>query len=419
MTDRDDKNKNFWSILNIFIKWRRVLLFNFIITVIVMFVIASFMPKYYQSRASLFPPEKDAGTIGLASSILGGGLGAMLSGSGMSLPTFATLSDVYASVLKSRIVAEAVIDDNNLQEIYKLESREKTILQLHSTLNIVVETDGIIRIGFEDKDPERAAKIVNSFIDELNRINQQVRSSKAKATREFIEERLEQTKIDLTEAENNFKGFQEEHKAISLENQVSALIGNLAELKSQLVMAEIELGVFKQTLQPAHTEVKQKQAQIAEIKKQIAKIETGTPGIKDDVLSIPFSEAPDLSLQLIRLTRDLKIQEAIFELLTQQYEQAKISEKRDTPTIQVLDPPMVPERKSRPKRLTMSVLAGILAVILTIIVVIIKEFIDRQKEAQTETYRQMENLLDYLKTDFYAFRSLFASRKGSSDDKNG
>jgi uncharacterized protein involved in exopolysaccharide biosynthesis len=192
----------------------------------------------------------------------------------------------------------------------------------------------------------------------------------------------------------------------------------LAELKSQLVMAEIELGVLKRTLQPTHTKVKQKEAQIAEINKQIRIIEIGAPGMEDNILSIPFAEAPDLSLRLIRLTRDLKIQEAIFELLTQQYEEAKISEKRDTPTIQVLDTPKVPERKYRPKRIIMSILAGSLAVFLTIIVILVKEFLDRQKESRSETYHQLESLLQHLKSDFYAFRSIFASRKGNSGDQN-
>lgn len=116
-------------------------------------------------------------------------------------------------------------------------------------------------------------------------------------------------------------------------------------------------------------------------------------------------------MQLVRLTRELKIQEAIFELLTQQYEQAKIQEKRDTPTVEVLDPPQVPERKSRPKRATMSLLAGILAFLFSLVAIFVKEFIDRNKAADTATYHHLESVMESIKNDFFAIRSLFVLKK--------
>jgi tyrosine-protein kinase Etk/Wzc len=409
-----------WEIIGVFVKWRRLLLFSFIAAAILTFIIASFMPKYYTSSASLFPPERDTGGLGIASSLLGGGLGSLLSGSGMALPSFATLSDVYASILKSRIVAEGVLDKNHMMEVYEIESQEKALTKLQGALNVEVQPNGILVVSFEDRDPKRAAVLVQSFIDELNRINSEVRVDKATATRQFIEERLAQSNFDLTNAENAFKSFQEKYKTIALDAQMNAMIGNLADLKSQLVLAEIQLGVLKHTFLPTHVQIKQKEAQISEINKQIKIIEQGSPDKKEgEAMAIPFSEAPELSLQLVRLTRDLKIQEAIFELLTQQYEQAKISELQDTPTIQILDPPRVPELKSRPKRLTMSVLAGMLSVLMSVMAVFAKEFIDRNKQANTQTYQYMESILHSLKTDFYALRSLFASKKGDKRDRTG
>ncbi len=404
-----------WGIFNTFIKWRRILAFVFVAAVFITYVIALFLPKYYSSSALLFPPEKDSGSMGLASSLLGGGLGSLISGSGMSLPSFATLSDVYASVLQSRIVAENVIKENDLQEVYDKRSMELAVIELSGHLNVAIEPNGMIRVNVEDKDPERAVRLVNSFVDELNRINQNVRVDKARATRQFIESRLLQTKVDLKNAEEDYKNFQQKHKTISLDSQVNAMISNVAELKSKLLMSEIELGVFSNTLQPTHTKVLQKKVEIEEIKKQLEILENGNGDSGDDnFLSIPFSEAPDLGLELARLTRELKIQETIFELLTQQYEQAKIGEKRDTPTIQVLDPPRVPERRSRPKRLVMSLVAGILALMMTTVAIFAKEFLDIQKKENSEAYKQLEKAMNSVKDDFYAFRSLFASRKGGS-----
>jgi len=415
MADSNKEKANIWDVIGVLMKWRRLFALNFVAAGIITFIVASFLPKWYSSSAALFPPEKESSGIGVASSLLGGGLGSLISGSGMSLPAFATLSDIYAAILHSRIVGEGVLDKNNLMEVYDQKSREKALGELAGHLSVVVEPEGIIRISCEDKDPQRTVALVNSFIEELNRVNREVRVGKASATRQFIEERLDQTKQDLITAENEFKKFQEENNAISLPDQVNAMIGSLAELKSQLVLAEIELGVLNRTFLPTHTQVMQKKAKIDEINKQIKLLEKGSSDNKpNNLLSIPLSEAPGLGLQLVRLTRELKIQEAIFELLTQQFEQAKIQEKRDTPTVEVLDPPKVPERKSRPKRATMSFLAGVLALLFSCVAVFIKEFIDRNKAADTSTYHHLESVMESIKNDFFAIRSIFISRKGGN-----
>jgi len=415
MADSNKEKEGIWDVIGVLMKWRRLLALNFVAAGIITFIIASFLPKWYSSSAALFPPEQEAG-IGVASSLLGGGLGSLISGSGMSLPSFATLSDIYAAILHSRIVGEGVLDKNNLMEVYGQKSREKALAELAGHLSVAVEPEGIIRISCEDRDPQRTVVLVNSFIEELNRINRDVRVVKASATRQFIEERLDQTKKDLVAAENEFKKFQVENNAISLPDQVNAMISSLADLKSQQVLAEIELGVLNRTFLPTHTQVMQQKAKIDEINKQIKLLEKGSSDNKiDNPLSFPLADAPDLGLQLVRLTRELKIQEAIFELLTQQYEQAKIQEKRDTPTVEVLDPPKVPERKSRPKRATMSLLAGILALLFSCVAVFIKEFIDRNKAADTATYHHLENIMKSIKNDFFAIRSIFVSKKGGND----
>ena len=416
MTENQQSKAGVWDIIAVVVKWRRLLILNFIAAAIITFIIASFLPKWYSSSAALFPPDQESGGLGLASSLLGSGLGSLLGGSNLSLPTFASMSDVYAAVLRSRIVAEGVIDTNGLMDVYNVKSRELALKILGSHTTVLVQPEGIITVACEDKDPKLAARLVQSYIDELHRVNTDVRESRASATREFVERRLAQNQIDLAAAEEDFKAFQMKNKTISLDEQVKALIGTLAELKSQLVLAEIELGVLKRSFLPTHTEVKQQEAKIEEIQKQIKILEQGNPGVaQDNPLSIPFAEAPDLGLQLARLTRRLKIQETLYELLTQQYEQAKIQEKRDTPTIQVLDPPQVPERKSKPKRATMALMAGMLSLLMTVFGVFGKEFIDRNKQADTEAYRRLENILGSLREDFYQLRSVFKSKKGSGD----
>ena len=418
MNDIKKDGASLWDILSVIVKWRRLLVINFLTASIFILIVSFFLPNWYISRASIFPPEEETPGFGFASSILGGGLAGALSSYKMALPAFATPSDLYASILRSRIVSESVVKKHGFQKIYGVGSLEKALKILASHLNVKVEPEGIIRVSFEDKDPELAASVVNSFIEELNKVNNEVLLLRATATRHFIEERLAQTKIELTKAEEDYRAFQEEHKAISLDDQMRAMIDNLAELKKQLFLAEIELGVLKRSFLPTHTEVKRQEAKIDEIKKQINILEEGASNNKKEgELSIPFSEAPDLSLQLVRLTRQLKIQETIYEFLTQEYEKVKIQEKKDTPTIQILDPPTVPEVKSRPRRSMMAVMAGLLSFLLTTVAVFVKEFVDRNKRNDTETYRQLDKILVTVKDDFYALRSLFMRKKGEDNDR--
>jgi uncharacterized protein involved in exopolysaccharide biosynthesis len=416
MTNTQDKEVGFWEIISVFVKWRRLLVVSFFAAAILTLVVSLFLPNWYSSKALLFPPQQETGGLGL-SSLLGGGLAGMLSGgSRMALPTFATQSDIYAAVLKSRKVAEGVIAEHDLIKLYGTKTVEKTVLEFSGHLDARVEPDGMIRLSFEDKEPQRAAAVAQSLIDELNKVNSEVNAAQATATRKFVEERLDQTKTDLTRAENEYRDFQQDNRAISLDDQMRAVISSLAELKGQMVLAEIELGVLRRTFLPGHTSVKQHEAKIEEIKKQINILEEGSPDSIKSVFSIPVSAAPNLGLELARLTRNLKIQATIFELLTQQYEQSKIQEKKDTPTIQILDAPAVPERKSRPKRTIMAIMAGMLSMLMSIAAVFIKEFIDRQKQADTETYRQLEKMLSVLRDDLFLIRSIFLSNRGKGGD---
>jgi tyrosine-protein kinase Etk/Wzc len=413
MAEKIEKEAGFWEIAAIFIKWRRLLAVSFIAAAILTLVVSLlFLHNWYSATALLFPPQQETGGLGL-SSLLGGGLSGLLSGgSRMALPTFATPSDIYSAVLKSNRVAEIVIAKHDLISRYGTKTMEKTIMEFSGHLGVKVEPNGMINLSFEDQDPILAAAIAQSLIEILNKVNSETGASQAAATRKFVEERLNQSKADLAKAENTYRDFQQKNRAIALDDQMRAVIGSLAELKGQQVLAEIELGVLRRTFLPGQTNIKQQEAKIDEIKKQINILEEGSPDSLKEALSIPMSAAPNLGLELARLTRDLKIQETIFELLTQQYEQAKIQEKKDTPTIQTLDAPRVPEKKSRPKRTILALMAGILSMLMSTVAIFAKEFIDRQKAADTETYHQLEKISGVLREDLYFIRSFFVLHKG-------
>jgi tyrosine-protein kinase Etk/Wzc len=260
----------------------------------------------------------------------------------------------------------------------------------------------LISLSYEDKDRIRTAKVANRFVQEMDRINQETSSSQAKNARMFIEERLGQTQRELTRSEENLRRFQEENKTILLDDQMKAAIEKAANLKAEMVSSEIDLNVLSKTLSFSHPQIKSLRSKISEIKKQLEILELGNQ--KEDseektVLDVPFAEVPSLSLKLARLIREVKIQEGVFELLTQQYEQYKIQETKDTPTIQVLDRAVPPEKRARPKRALLVVLSGILSIFASTVFVFGLEYFKRSKQKNPQAVERLEALLGAWRKD--------------------
>lgn len=423
MTDNKISGENsdtvfIFELFEIFMRWRRLLIVNTIsAAIITLLVMILFFPNQYTASTSIMPPEKNTGGFGFGGGMLSSGLGALLGGSGLALPGLASPSDLYAAILRSRVVALSVIEKQNLKEIYDVNLEIKALEILYGRTTVNVQAQGIISVSYVDTDPQLAADVANSFIVELNRINTENLVSKAKAIREFIEKRLNESLLDLKSAEEAYEAFQKENKLISLEDQVKASLDVIATLNGELILAEIELGVMQKSLSPDNFHYKNQVFRIEQIKNKIEAFEIGGKenGGKS-TLNIILADAPELALKFVRLMRELKIQEKIFELLKQQYEHAKIQEMRDTPTVQVLDPATPPELKSGPKRVFTGALGGVLCFGLTLFFVLLSEFVQREKEKGSEIYRGINRLTNFLTEDIYWVRSLFRKERDNNVD---
>ena len=394
----------------VLVKYRRFLLLNTISVCLLVGLVSFFLPSWYNAHTSILPPETDTSLIGFSSSLLGG----FTSPAEVSLPFMATPSDVIGTILQSRSVAERIVERAGMLEVYDTQSEEEAIKELASHTKVNVSEEGLVYLDFEDKDRKRAALVANLYIEELDRINRMTNSSRARNTRLFIEQRMEKTQKDLIQAEEDLKEFQEEHKTISLDEQMKTAIQTAADLKAEMVLNEIELNVLSQNLSFSHPRIQQLRTKTTQIKKQLEKMEFGDQDSeteKSQVLDVPFSEVPKLGLELARLTRDLKIQEAIFELLSSQYEQAKIQEAKDTPTIQILDRASPPEKRSRPKKALMVILAGIASLFVGVVFVFGLEYLQTSQKRNPDDFKKIEQILSALKEDFLDIKRLFFKSK--------
>lgn len=390
-TETDDDEINLLDLLLVVLKYKKMILITCVATFIVMCGITLLMPNRYTSTARILPPQENQSSLSSAFSGMSGLAGlAGISVGGSS-------GELYVSMLESRTISDAIIDHFDFIEKYKLKNRASAYDLLNKQVNISLgNNDGIISIKVEDKDPKLAAVIANKYVDELKKMNIRLNLSTAGRERVFLENRLIAVKSDLLIAEENLKSFQEANKAIRIDAQAAAIIDAIAALKAEIANKEVQLGVLLSYQTEQNPQVKELKEAITQLKSQLSKLEESPEnGQTSTGIFIATSEVPELGVQYARLLREFKIQETLFELITEQYELAKINEARDTSTIQVIDDAVMPDRKSKPKRSFIVILTTLLLFFLAIFVAFLLEFIERLKREAPDRWKSFRNHLTF------------------------
>jgi uncharacterized protein involved in exopolysaccharide biosynthesis len=311
----------------------RLLAANTVGATLVAVVVSLLLPKWYSARAVLLPPTEDDAGPAIAQ-LMPRGFGSI------RVPGAPTLADVFVAVLKSRSVADRIVTRFELVKRYGVGDTEKAAKELEGHVKFQVGDEGTIAVIVEDRDPKIAAAMANAYVEELDRFNLQTRTTSAQRTRAFIAQRLEVANRDLAAAEDRLREYQTRKNlpAMSPMDRGEADVG--ARLMAQKIALEVRLQVLRQSLAEDSEEVRRVRQELAAIERQVGGL-------------------PQAGVEIMRLWRDVKVQEQVFELLTSQLEEARIRETRDTPTVQVLDPAVPPLHKSRPKR-SVVVLSGFL-----------------------------------------------------------
>jgi tyrosine-protein kinase Etk/Wzc len=327
-------------------------------------VMSLLLPKTYESSAALLPQLESKEGGALSALLTATAAGGMAQNLGISLPTIPTTpTDIFVAILKSRVMVDEVIARFHLMKRYGERTMHATREELLERVRVTLSKEKVIKIVVEDHDPQVAADMANFFIANLDRLNRTVNVSKAGQNRAFIERRLAETQTGLVKTEEALKDFQTRNKAVAVEAQSKAMIEAAATIQGQITAQEVQLQVMSSYLSQDNPELARVRSSIDELRKQLGLLEFGKGGkgmLPGDRLHPAMITVPDLALQYGRLLRELKVQETLYTLLTSQYEQAKITEARDTPTVQVLDPAIPADRHSKP-RLVLNVVVAALS----------------------------------------------------------
>lgn len=371
---------------------------NLSVTCVIAALITLVLPKQYTSVATLLPPVEEQGYDVQS-------LFPELSVPALGISPPISQAALFVEILASRSVREGVLrrsydyrgTQRTLLDIFTTASLELGVRKLHYCTTVIASEQGIVVIKVELPDRHLAAAVANAYVLELDRVNQEKSVSRAKNSRMYIEEQLEETERKLQSATQELATFQEQHKAISLEEQTRTAIESAGELKGKIVAKQIELGTLRLTMKPNNPQVIQAQRELEEMQKRYDELQYGDdiPLQDQKEYYIPIAQLPEVGRKLAELIREAKVQETVWQLLNQQYYQAKIQEARDTPTVQQLDVAVPAEFRSKPKRKLIVMVAGLMSLALTLFWVFAEEYY-RQVGAKN---KKLDRLKHYVRDD--------------------
>lgn len=329
---------------------------------IIAVVVAFALPHWYAATTKIMPPQQTQSSALAVLGQLGGLAGTAGQALGLKNP-----SDTYVAMLKSRTIADKLIERFNLKAVYDEETLFHARKELARNSNITTARDGIITIEVEDKDPKRAAELANAYVDELRNLTSNLAVSEAGQRRLFFEGQLKKAKDDLTVAEIELKKFTQSAGLINPQGQISLSVSAAAALRAQIAAKEIQLSAMRTYATESNPAMKLTLQELGSLRGELAKMEKDTTAGKGDVM-VPFNKASEVGLEYLRRYRDTKYFETLFEVLAKQYEIARIDEAKDAAVIQVLDIAVPPERKSRPRRAVIVGVAVLIAGVLAIFI---------------------------------------------------
>jgi capsule polysaccharide export protein KpsE/RkpR len=368
---------------------KRRLLWTFTWRGLVLVTITAFLiPNRYESTARLMPAEKETGSgsgLAMMAAMAGGASGGGGGGGGASsLMGSSSLGGiasellgthdpgaVWSDMLASRTIKDRIIDRFDLRKVYGVGYWDKARKRLTKNTDISLDRkSGVITIVVNDRDRHRAQQIAQAYVDELDRLVALVSTSAARRERIFLEQRLEQVKQNLAEASNQFAKYASNNTVVDVDAQTKAMVEGAAALQGQLIAAQSELDGLQQIYTSNNVRVRSLKARVDELRSQLQQM-GGSPALdstgksadptQSDQLYPSIRKLPLLGVRWLDLYHETKMQEAVYGMLTEEYESAKIEEAKEIPTVKVLDSPSWPERKSSPPRILIVLLGMVLS----------------------------------------------------------
>jgi len=306
--------------------------------------IALSLPSRYTAVVVIMPPQAGGASSSAAMMAQLSGVGALASsGGGMSIKN---PNDQQVALLKSRTVEDAIVERFHLQNVYhrKYMSTARTSWERHTHVDNGLK-DGLIHLSVTDRDAAGAAQMANGWVEEYRRFSATLAITEASQRRLFYERQLSIAHDDLSRAEEDMKQTEQRTGIIDAEGQDRTMIASAAVLRGQLAAKQVEIRAMREFAADQNPDLQRAQQELTALEGQLAAMDAANDRSTGDLIA-PKGTVTQASLDYSRALREVKYRETIQDLLTRQYEGARVDEARQGSLVQVVDPAVVPDRPS-------------------------------------------------------------------------
>jgi tyrosine-protein kinase Etk/Wzc len=382
---REEGETDLLGILLVMGRHRKLLTYFPFAVAVIAAIISLMMPNQFKATAVLLPPQQSQSTATALLSQLSGLTGLAAGAAGLKNP-----NDMYMGVLQSRTVADRLIARFNLKKRYDVDSQEKARKILDKNTLVTSGKDGLISIEVLDNDQKLVPAIANAYVDELISLTNTLAVTEASRRRKFFEEQLVTAKNNLAKAESTLKGSLDTNGVVSVDVDSMAIVETIGRLRAQVSAKEIEINSMKPFLTESNPDFTRATEELRSLRSELSKLQNGRPD-KDG----QTNSSGKGGLENIKILRDVKYYQMLYELLAKQYEVARLDEAKDAGIIQVLDTAVEPEKKSKPLRAVIVILSAVVAFVVAVILSFLADGKRRMLEVPSNAERWAE-LMSYL-----------------------
>jgi uncharacterized protein involved in exopolysaccharide biosynthesis len=379
----EDGEISLLDLLIIVAERKRIVLRVTVVFAILAIIISLILPVSYTATVTLLPPQEGS-SIGAALTSQLGSLGSMaaLAGGGLGLKN---PNDKYVAMFKSRTVEDGMVRRFGLMQEYhkRYLSDASKDFEDHATVDGSGK-DGLIHISVEDHDANRAFQLANGYVDQFRDLSQHLAITEASQRRLFFQQELEQAKSNLANAEIALEQTELKTGVIQPDSQERALIESAASLRAQITAREVQIQGMQTYATGENSELIQAQQELAGLRAQLAKL-GGSEDTSGNEFMIPKGLVPKAGMEYVRRLRDVKYYETIFDILARQFEVAKLDEAKEGALIQVVDPAIVPDRRSFPKRGLIVIASTVLGLFIGVFLALLQAGLERMKDDPEHT----------------------------------
>jgi tyrosine-protein kinase Etk/Wzc len=327
--------------------------------VIVGLVLCITLPERFEATARITTPsqipsismllDQEAGGLGSLASAASGGLG------------LRDPNAVFVGMLESRTIADALISQFKLKDVYGTSDMTGARKKLHRRSDIKAGKDNLVSIAVTDADPNRAAAMANAYVEQLRLLTKSMAAREASRQRAFYENQLKDQREALVMAEFNLQQVQQSKGLIHIAPQSIVMLEGVGELRAQIAAKEVEVQALRSFSTEHNSDVQLAEQELATLRQEAAKM--SEHGSSSDFADIGLKDIPKAGLDFLRAMREVEYQTALYGALLKQYESFRLDEANDAYNIEVVDQAAVPDRHSFPKRAIFMVIAAILGLI--------------------------------------------------------